>query len=305
MSPRGTMAEQGGEQAPEGATLDLPHDRLTLERFREAFPRARWSESRKAWFVPGRTAEKRIGRWLAEVEAEADAFADDKGRDAFAFDPIASRYLQAEPGALLIRTPYSRSLVSEIREIREARWDADRRLWIVPYRSYEDLRRRWPAIEAMALRSEPEARKARREAIRGTEEDLSVKARDRERRRRRYPVPAEQVPPFHQALSTILGVVMFTDLQGEVADTTTMETYYFQPVAARDYVWATWRIGSLDELVTTWPAPSGPTAEERRRGWWRPTLSELRVARRDARSREKSRQGRSKEASSYERTDSP
>lgn len=45
--------------------------------------------------VPGRTGEKRIGRWLAEMEAEAEAFADEKGRDGFAFDPIESRYLEA------------------------------------------------------------------------------------------------------------------------------------------------------------------------------------------------------------------
>jgi hypothetical protein len=56
--------------------------------------RARWSESLKAWLVPDRTAEKRIGRWLAEMEAQADAFADDKGRDAFAFEPIESHDLR-------------------------------------------------------------------------------------------------------------------------------------------------------------------------------------------------------------------
>ena len=66
-----------------GATTDLPHDRITVARFREAFPRARWSDRLNAWFVPGRTAEKRISRWLAEMEAEADRFADEKGRDAF------------------------------------------------------------------------------------------------------------------------------------------------------------------------------------------------------------------------------
>lgn len=54
-----------------GATTDLPHDRITLARFREAFPRGRWSDRLNAWFVPGRTAEKRISRWLAEMEAEA------------------------------------------------------------------------------------------------------------------------------------------------------------------------------------------------------------------------------------------
>ncbi|TCU12676.1 hypothetical protein EV132_115112 [Rhizobium sullae] len=94
-----TMEKEPNDTAPSkprvGATADLPHDRITVQRFRESFPRARWSDSLKAWFVPGRTAERRIGRWRAEMEAEADAFADEKDRDAFAFDPIESRYLEA------------------------------------------------------------------------------------------------------------------------------------------------------------------------------------------------------------------
>jgi hypothetical protein len=67
-------------------------------------------------------------------------FADEKGRDAFAFDPIESRYLEAAPATCQIRTPYSRRVVNEIREIPYARWDADRRLWTVPYRSFDALR---------------------------------------------------------------------------------------------------------------------------------------------------------------------
>ena len=119
---------ESGSPARIGATTDLPHDRITVARFREAFPRARWSDRLNAWFVPGSTAEKRISRWLAEMEAEGDRFADEKGRDAFAFDPIESRYLEATPARLQIQTPYSRTVVSEVREIPHARWDADRRL---------------------------------------------------------------------------------------------------------------------------------------------------------------------------------
>lgn len=304
MRGREEMGGGSGKESLVGATTELPHDRLTVERFRVAFPRARWSESRRAWFVPGRTAQKRIGRWLAELEAEADAFADDKGRDAFAFDPIESHYLEAGSAALLIRTPYSKALVSEIREIRDARWDADRRLWNVPYRSYEDLRKRWPLIETIAARSEPEARKERREAIRGTEEDEIAKARSREKRRKRYPVPSDHMPPFDRAVSTPIGVIFFRELDGEFADAETIKAFYFTPAAGTDFVWVSWRTGTLEELVTTWPARSGPTAQERHRGWWLPTLDELRVARHDARSREKSRQRRLKEASSHEPKDS-
>ncbi|CCM72268.1 hypothetical protein BN406_05986 (plasmid) [Sinorhizobium meliloti Rm41] len=125
------------------------------------------------------------------MEAEADAFADEKGRDAFEFDPIESRYLKAAPASFEIRTPYSRTIVNEIREIPYAYWDADRRLWTVPYRSFDELRRRWPAIEAAAQRSEPEARKARREAIRGTEEDEALKART---------IAAGRTPRLHSRL---------------------------------------------------------------------------------------------------------
>lgn len=36
-----------------GETTDLPHDRITVQRFRETFPSARWSDRQNAWFVPG------------------------------------------------------------------------------------------------------------------------------------------------------------------------------------------------------------------------------------------------------------
>ncbi len=273
--------------AREGATADLPHDRITVERFRQAFPRARWSDRHNAWFVPGRTAQKRIGRWLAEMEAEADRFADDKGRDAYAFEPIESRYLEAAPATLQIRTPYSRAVIDEIRGIPLARWDADRRLWTVPYRSFAELRQRWPVIEAAAKRSEPDARRARREAIKGTEEEELSKGRMRERRRTRYPVPADDPPPFDRAIGTHVGVVFFTRTDGELADPTTVAAFYFAAADGEDYVWISWRRGTLEELVTTWPARAPPGQGERYRGWWIPTLEELRNARRDARAKER------------------
>lgn len=41
-----------GDGAP-GATAAFPYDHMTVERFREAFPRARWRDDLGAWFVPG------------------------------------------------------------------------------------------------------------------------------------------------------------------------------------------------------------------------------------------------------------
>ncbi|MBW9064551.1 hypothetical protein JNB71_14590 [Rhizobium herbae] len=285
----------------EGATTDLPHDHMTVQRFRAAFPRARWSDRLNAWFVPGRTAEQRIGRWLAEMESGADTFADEKGRDAFAFDPIESRYLEAAPATFLIRTPYSRTVISEIREIPHARWDSDRCLWTVPYRSFEELRRRWPAIEEAAERSEPEARRARREAIKGTEEGEASQAKMRERRRKRYPVPADDIPPFGRAVGTHVGVAFFVGTEGELADRATISAFYFPAADNEEYVWASWRWGSLEELVRAWPARAPPKQSERDRGWWMPTLEELRVARRGAKSRRRAKERKQKGTPSSEK----
>jgi len=64
------MAEKIGRSVPQkqhapGAEARFSFDRMTVERFRHAFPRARWSEERKSWFVPGKMANRRIDRWLA------------------------------------------------------------------------------------------------------------------------------------------------------------------------------------------------------------------------------------------------
>ncbi|WP_246812788.1 hypothetical protein [Ensifer sp. ENS07] len=276
---------KNSDSAMIGASADLPHDRVTVERFRETFPRARWSDRLKAWFVPGRTAERRINRWLAKIEAEHDHFADEKGRDAFAFEPIDSPYLLAGPLALEIRTPYSKSVINDIREIPFARWDPDRRLWTVPYRALSELRQRWRAIESAAKHSEPQARKERMAGLKGTREEKASRARASERRRKRYPTPVDDMPPFESAISTHWGVVFFTSSDGEFADVQTMNAFYFPAKDADGYIWAMWRPGSMEELITTWPAKEPPIAAELKRGWWFPTIEELRVARRAARSK--------------------
>ncbi|TIL79588.1 MAG: hypothetical protein E5Y76_07320, partial [Mesorhizobium sp.] len=110
------------KQDTPGALANFPYDRMTVERFREEFPRARWSDERRSWFVPGKTAARRIDRWLAR-EAELLAIhADSKGRDAYAFDPISSPYLEVADD-LRIRTPYSKTVLRELREIPWAGWD--------------------------------------------------------------------------------------------------------------------------------------------------------------------------------------
>lgn len=92
-------------------------------------------------------------------------------------------------------------------------------------------------------------------------------------------------PPLDRAIGTHVGVVFFIGTDGELADPTTVSAFYFPAVDGEEYVWASWRPGSLDELVATWPSRTPPEQHELNRGWWMPTLEELRDARRNARSR--------------------
>lgn len=277
----------GSEGDKPGATASFEYDRMTVQRFRKTFPRARWDDLRNVWFVPGTTASRRIRRWL-DLEASArDIYADAKGRDAFAFEPIVSKYL--EPGDdLVIRTPYSRTVVAELQNVPFAAWDDARRAWRVPYRSLDDLRSRWPAIEAAASRNEPEEKRRRLLEAKRTGELEASRLRAAERRRRRYPLPADDLPPPERPVTTgQYGVIAFTEVTGELADPEAVGQLYDQgPRVHPDLVWGTWRVPSFGELVGTWPSKP-PDASQRERGWWLPTKEELVAARKAARSREK------------------
>ncbi len=271
----------------QGAVASFPYDRLTVERFRQAFPRARWSDEVCAWVVPGKTAERRLQRWLGRELSNVLAYADERGRDAFAFDPIESKYLAVAEG-FEIRAPFSRTIQGELREIPWAWWDRDARLWRVPFRSWEDLRRRWPTIEAAARHSEPDERKRRREAERGSPERIAAQEDARERRRHRYPVPMDALPPLERAVMTRNGAVIVVEVTGElVEDEIALRHYPGVSSAADALVWATWRRPSHDELVQAWPSRSPPSERECARGWWQPTLDELRHERRKARAVER------------------
>ncbi|MBX5155154.1 hypothetical protein HJB78_30160 [Rhizobium lentis] len=270
-----------------GAEVSFPYDRMTVEQFRNRFPRARWNDVRKAWFVPGRTASRRIGRWLAELEGEADAHADAKGRDAFAFDPIDSPYLELGKAGFRIRTPYSKTVVDELREVPFSRWDGDLRIWHVPFRSYEELRRRWPEIEAAARRNEPEERRRRADERKGTEQEMRSRLRAAERKRRRYPLPTDDLPPTGRPVATSYGIVVFTEITGELVDPALVADFY--PGVTEDHLWGYWRVPTFDELVRTWPAKTPPRRDAE---WWQPTIEELRPARRAARAREARKQAK-------------
>jgi len=284
-------AYSGGKQA--GATAVFPFDRATVERFREAFPRARWRDDLQAWFVPGTTAERRLNRWLDRELGAVSSYDDERGRDAFTFDPIESRYLRAGE-ELEIRTPYSRSVLTQLREIPWARWEPEQKCWHIPFRSVDALRRRWPAIEAAARRAEPEERRKRREANKGSAVQAEHTARTRERRRRRYPLPPDPLPVLGQVVMTRShGAVIFTDITGELVEADTRIRFY-PDVAPREpvLIWGEWRKPTLSELVETWPARQSPTDEERGQGWWRATLNELREERKKARTIERAHETR-------------
>ena len=272
-----------------GALARFPFDRTIVERFRQAFPRARWSDELRAWFVPGVTAQRRLDRWFGREFSDALAYADQRGRDAYAFDPVVSPYLTLADD-FRVRTPYSSTVRAELRDVPWAWWDSDARVWRVPFRSWDELRRRWPAIEAAARRNEPEARRRRRELERGSPERAAVRARDQERRRRRYPVPLDALPPLDHVLMTGLGAVVFTDVTGEIVDDDIARRHY-PHVSSKvgPLVWSVWRVPTHDELVAAWPARTPPADLDRARGWWTPTRNELRAERRKARSLERAK----------------
>jgi hypothetical protein len=282
-----TKTENGGE----GAVASFAFDRGRVERFREAFPRARWKEEEKRWFVPGKTAGRRIARWLDQEADLEDVHGEIRGRDAFAFEPIISPYLQAAE-QLVVRTPFSRTVVRELRQVPFASWDDREKVWRVPYASYDDLRRRWPVIEAAARRNEPEARRETAEAVKGSEEHRRARERTNERRKHRHPLDPDHLPdPDRPVATEAYGIVVFTGHAGELAEKGPLERYYPSLAATgNDYVWCDWRLPTLEELVSTWPARQAPDLRQKRAGWWPPTKPELVEARKQARSRERRRE---------------
>ncbi|HEX4505754.1 MAG TPA: hypothetical protein VH722_08475 [Alphaproteobacteria bacterium] len=296
------MTEYGGQTAiirahtgekGAGATAAFPFDRATIDRFRKAFPRARWRDDLHAWFVPGTTAERRLNRWLGRELGAVSLYDDERGRDAFAFDPIESPYLTAGD-ELEVRTPYSRTVLALLRDIPWARWEPEQKCWHVPFRSVDEVRRRWTAIEAAARRAEPEERRRRWDAAKGSAAQLESAARAQEKRQQRHPLPPGALPPFGGIVMTREhGAIIFTDITGELVEADVRERFY-SDVAPREpvLIWGEWRRPTLSDLIETWPARHPPTDEDRARGWWQPTLDDLRHERKKARSIERAQETR-------------
>lgn len=223
---------------------------------------------------------------MAREQSRLDPYAEAKGRDAYAFEPILSPYLSVDKDGFRVRTPYSRKLVEEIRQVPFARWDGAEKAWRVPFSSYDDLVDHWQAIEAEAQRCEPEERRKRAEARKGTDEERIARRRTAERKRSRIPLPADDLPPLDRPIATTAyGIVVVDDVTGELVDPGEISDLY--PDFHGDRVWGAWRVPSLEELIHTWASKAESTEHERQRGWWLPTIEELREARRTARSRER------------------
>lgn len=286
------MTQQDAVDGESGATAAFPYDRMTVERFRAAFPRARWRDDLGAWFVPGTTAEQRLRAWSSREWSGVLTYADDRGRDAFTFDPITSPYLEIADD-LMVRTPFSRDVVSALRMVPWARWDQAPRAWRVPFRSFEELRRRWPCIESAARRAEPEERRKREEQRKASPEHEDRLAEAAERRRNRHPVPENALPPLERVLMTHAGCVVFEAVTGELVEASIGARFYPEVASGpTTLIWATRRRPTHDELVRAWPARRAPGLAESARGWWEPTIEVLREERRRSASLERARETR-------------
>jgi hypothetical protein len=280
------------EERP-GAYAGFPYDRDLVQRFRERFPRARWRTGEGQWFVPGTTAAQRLNTWMAQELETLDRHADAKGRDAFDFEPLESRYLTVADD-LKVRTPYSRTIVEALRSIPWAHWDPEERVWRVPFRSYEDLKARWPEIEEAARRNEPEVRRRRREEGRAhvSEEASLLQA---ERRRRRHPVPGDDLPPLEFPVATgPWGVVVFDEIESDpITDPSPAEIYPQMRDEPARYVWARWRMPTLQEIYRTRPARGDEDPDVRSaRGWWWASREELQERARKLREVERAQRSR-------------
>ena len=273
-----------GDAKRPGALLALPFDREMIARLRETFPRARFRGTDGRWFVPGTTAGTRLERWIDGEYARRDAHADTRGQDAFAFDPIRSRYLEAGDD-LVVRTPYSRTVIAALRSLPLARWDPSARAWRLPWRGYEALRAVWPTIEAAAERHETGARPV---------PDAAERTRRSERRRRRLPVPRDETPPLGQPVATAaFGIVVVEAVDEDAALAASDVERLGLPSRTAGYAWAWWQPPTWRDLAGLETADMVDPGH-RARGWWAPTAEDGEQARWDLRRIDQGRRARAR-----------
>jgi hypothetical protein len=149
-------------------------------------------------------------------------------------------------------------------------------------------------IEETARQAEPEERRQRAEARKGSEDEAKAKRRTSERRKKRLPAPSNDLPPLGRPVATCaFGIIVVTEITGELLNAQEFSEHH--PNIDVEHVWAGWRAPTLEELVQTWLARVEPGEYERLRGWWMPTIDELRVARSSTKSMLRRQQNRNVE----------
>jgi hypothetical protein len=83
-------------------------------------------------------------------------------------------------------------------------------------------------------------------------------SRTAERKRRRYPVNIDRLPPVGRVVAIQYGLVVFEEFTGELVEPEVVGDFY--PGATDGHVWAPWRKPTLEELVQAWPSKT-PVAD--------------------------------------------
>lgn len=194
------------ETVTDGVLVRFPKDREMIASLKKTFPRARWNPGATAWLVEGKTAEKRVAKWMAEIR-DAKAAAEKAEADAranLAEDAVRSRYVAKWSAGWRVSTPYDDAIVRLLRSIPSASFHREEKggYWLVPFRDTALLAEVLPRIEALAdpIMAERKKERERREAEKAelrAEYAREREARDVERsahRANRFVVLLEDLP---------------------------------------------------------------------------------------------------------------
>lgn len=149
---------------------------------------------------------------------ERGAYAEDKARDALAFEPLPpSRVIRtdARGAGIYIAVRYSETLSRLLRSLPGAEWQANQQRWRYPYTSSEAIRSAAPEIERLAAAAQESAdvetsRRAEARTRRVAERMEQQRARDHEHAARKprpfrteYLAAAPGLPAFAVVLEAI------------------------------------------------------------------------------------------------------
>ena len=194
----------------QGASIHFPKDSELLAKFKATFPKARWRKQNLTWHVPGVRARTRLERWAVEHIPADRPFEADRLRDELkTFAPLKSRLASYTGGTVVVvRTPYDQRIVTILRAIPGATWNATTKAWFIPLErtAIDALRAALPTLEALAIEAQAAqaAEKAAREAKWAAEKAARNQARQAELaaasaapRRPRSLYPLGSLPPLH------------------------------------------------------------------------------------------------------------